>query len=411
MFDLAEGRITIGRAPDNSISLDHTTVSKYHAMLVKNGSDYKIFDFHSTNGTHVNDKPVVVTTLRDGDQVRLGDVTLRYESNAKMGAQPVASVQLPPEPAPAAPPPAQPAPVEAPATSERTQRIPLPFSAASPLRKAWPPASPQPQKDPAPEKPAPAVTVIGTELRSTPARPTLPAQPMPTVAPKEPLRVVPREATTDGETVTRPESKPAEGQFGSMLSWALNKLQRSPKPPTENGLVAEQRKPVPVANAAPVKQPAVEPSPKVQGPTPAARDQLRLSPVEKPLRVEFKSATLPLDQKPREVLRVTPGARQLKDEIKKPEPAPKPQQPPSPIVSTQIHEPSPAIEPPTHTGSGKKRGLYAAFLAVGLLVMCVGYPIGAQSFKFLGLLLTVTSLLCLIFDLKYGSLVAPPRNK
>jgi hypothetical protein len=77
-FDLSANYITIGRAADNTICLDHTSVSKHHAMLTVDGSDFKLCDLHSTNGTIVNGHSIVCTHLKDGDRITLGDVELRF---------------------------------------------------------------------------------------------------------------------------------------------------------------------------------------------------------------------------------------------------------------------------------------------------------------------------------------------
>jgi hypothetical protein len=88
-FDLIEGRVTIGRALDNIIRLEDGTISHHHAMLVQEGADYKLRDLNSTNGTRVNGLRVVETKISNGDQVRLGSVEMRYESDVKKASQPL----------------------------------------------------------------------------------------------------------------------------------------------------------------------------------------------------------------------------------------------------------------------------------------------------------------------------------
>lgn len=89
VYDLAEERITVGRALDNLIRLDDGTVSHHHALLVLEGLDYKLRDLNSTNGTRVNGLRVADQLLHNGDQVRLGSVEMRYESEAKKTTQPL----------------------------------------------------------------------------------------------------------------------------------------------------------------------------------------------------------------------------------------------------------------------------------------------------------------------------------
>jgi pSer/pThr/pTyr-binding forkhead associated (FHA) protein len=65
---------SIGRAPDNSISIDDQRVSQYHALIERRGDSYLLIDLDSTNGTHVNDEAVTSERiLENGDQIRVGE--------------------------------------------------------------------------------------------------------------------------------------------------------------------------------------------------------------------------------------------------------------------------------------------------------------------------------------------------
>ena len=70
IVDLIEERITVGRALDNMIRLEDGTVSHHHAMFLIDGTDFKVRDLNSTNGTRVNGLRIVETKLHNGDQVR-----------------------------------------------------------------------------------------------------------------------------------------------------------------------------------------------------------------------------------------------------------------------------------------------------------------------------------------------------
>lgn len=59
-------RLTIGRDPKSSITLDDKLVSREHAVIQKIKDDFYIQDQHSTNGTFVNG-----TRIPPGDYVRL----------------------------------------------------------------------------------------------------------------------------------------------------------------------------------------------------------------------------------------------------------------------------------------------------------------------------------------------------
>lgn len=260
-FELTDDRVTIGRDPANTLVLDHTTVSKNHAMLVKNGSGYKLFDFHSTNGTHVNDQPIVVAALHSGDRLRLGDVEMRYE-----------------------------------------------VSAATPS----PPANlPKPRMESAPSSP---VQVLGAS--------------------------------------TRPDSVPRQVHVAATVLEAP-----------------------PVAKAIPAEEPVTAP-------------RLPVPPSGNGDAKNFDAGTV--------LLSVTPSRPAIR------------------VIPPAVHTP---VQPQERTASelppasGKKRLMFAACFALGLLLLFVGYPIQAQSFKFVGLLMATVGFLCLIFDLKFGSLVSPPRGK
>lgn len=70
---------TIGRAPDNSLSIDESfpngsTVSRYHAAIYRQGGQYVIEDRNSQNGIWVNGRATAKNLLRDGWQVSVGGV-------------------------------------------------------------------------------------------------------------------------------------------------------------------------------------------------------------------------------------------------------------------------------------------------------------------------------------------------
>src|SRR5439155_2222705 len=93
VLDVGEERVTVGRALDNMIRLDDGTVSHHHAMFVVDGSDYKLRDLNSTNGTRVNGLRIVETKLHNGDQLRMGSVEMRFESDLKKASQPLPPMQ------------------------------------------------------------------------------------------------------------------------------------------------------------------------------------------------------------------------------------------------------------------------------------------------------------------------------
>lgn len=68
--------IRIGRDRRNAIILPHTTVSRHHANLIRQGRRYLLMD-RSTNGTFVDGKRVEKTVLTPGDGFTIGPFHLR----------------------------------------------------------------------------------------------------------------------------------------------------------------------------------------------------------------------------------------------------------------------------------------------------------------------------------------------
>jgi DNA-binding winged helix-turn-helix (wHTH) protein len=77
------GASIVGRDPSCEIWLDHATVSRRHARIVASRSRVELEDLGSKNGTQVGDAPLTGTTaLRDGDELRFGQVLLTYRDSA-----------------------------------------------------------------------------------------------------------------------------------------------------------------------------------------------------------------------------------------------------------------------------------------------------------------------------------------
>jgi two-component system cell cycle response regulator len=77
-YFLNQGESVIGRTQTASLFLDHESVSRKHARVVRDVDSTTLTDLHSTNGTFVNHTRVQSVVLQDGDQVRVGDVVLKY---------------------------------------------------------------------------------------------------------------------------------------------------------------------------------------------------------------------------------------------------------------------------------------------------------------------------------------------
>jgi pSer/pThr/pTyr-binding forkhead associated (FHA) protein len=77
-YALQAERTTVGRHPDADIFLDDVTVSRNHAVLVREGERYVLADEGSLNGTYVNRKRAERTALADGDEIQIGKYKLTF---------------------------------------------------------------------------------------------------------------------------------------------------------------------------------------------------------------------------------------------------------------------------------------------------------------------------------------------
>ena len=71
---------TVGRHPDSNIFLDDITVSRRHAEFARTGSDYRVRDVGSLNGTYVNRERTDDAVLAHGDEVQVGKFKLVFFS-------------------------------------------------------------------------------------------------------------------------------------------------------------------------------------------------------------------------------------------------------------------------------------------------------------------------------------------
>ena len=83
-LSLEKQRTTIGRDTSNDITLDDELASKEHAVIeiikTENGVEFLIQDLNSTNHTFVNDAPIELHKLKDGDLIRIGMSDFRFIS-------------------------------------------------------------------------------------------------------------------------------------------------------------------------------------------------------------------------------------------------------------------------------------------------------------------------------------------
>jgi pSer/pThr/pTyr-binding forkhead associated (FHA) protein len=80
-FDLKDGDTSVGRSSGSDVVLKSDDyASGRHARLTRHGGLLYVEDLGSTNGTFVNGRKTVgATPVRNGDSVRIGSTTFRYE--------------------------------------------------------------------------------------------------------------------------------------------------------------------------------------------------------------------------------------------------------------------------------------------------------------------------------------------
>jgi DNA-binding response OmpR family regulator len=78
-FLLTEDVITLGRAANCQVVIDHDFASRRHAQIIRRDEVYWLRDLDSKNGTLLDNEPVMgEMPLADGAEIRIGPVTLRF---------------------------------------------------------------------------------------------------------------------------------------------------------------------------------------------------------------------------------------------------------------------------------------------------------------------------------------------
>jgi len=96
------GMLTIGRNPDSAILLEDLQVSRRHALIQQTEDGVSIRDLGSGNGTYINELRIKEQLLKPGDVLRVGSVSLRYEtagdvpSNVRFENAPASHVEAEP---------------------------------------------------------------------------------------------------------------------------------------------------------------------------------------------------------------------------------------------------------------------------------------------------------------------------
>ncbi len=70
--------ISVGRAPENDVCVEHSEVSRRHALFSRAGQAFVVKNMSMSNGTFVNGQAVDTHTLASKDVVQVGDLELHF---------------------------------------------------------------------------------------------------------------------------------------------------------------------------------------------------------------------------------------------------------------------------------------------------------------------------------------------
>lgn len=76
-FRLDRPSLVIGRTEENDIILNHPSISRHHAKIVRDGERYTVVDLQSANGVRVGSDTYDRVDVQPGDVIELGHVKLR----------------------------------------------------------------------------------------------------------------------------------------------------------------------------------------------------------------------------------------------------------------------------------------------------------------------------------------------
>src|SRR4051794_40837354 len=68
--------LRIGKAPESHLRLDDPDCAWRHCSIVANGDSFELVDFKSSAGTRVNGVRSLRKTLKDGDQIAIGETVV-----------------------------------------------------------------------------------------------------------------------------------------------------------------------------------------------------------------------------------------------------------------------------------------------------------------------------------------------
>jgi len=86
VFPLQDGWTRIGRSLSAHVRFDDPTVSRRHALIVRQPDGVRVLDDRSLNGVYVNGRRVEWSPLNDGDEIVVGRHSLYFLDTATVGS-------------------------------------------------------------------------------------------------------------------------------------------------------------------------------------------------------------------------------------------------------------------------------------------------------------------------------------
>jgi FHA domain-containing protein len=127
-LEFENDRALVGRDPSCTVVVEDKSVSRRHAIVERRGASWHVVDQGSANGTFLDGEQVVDAELRDGQELRLGTLSLAVELESETPQ----TILMPGPSAVAAPPPARPrAAARDDPRAEAARRLGLPVTATA----------------------------------------------------------------------------------------------------------------------------------------------------------------------------------------------------------------------------------------------------------------------------------------
>ncbi len=187
-YDLDAAQLTVGRGADNDMVLNDPMVSRYHAVVKRQGDGFTITDLGSANPVAVNDEalePGIPRQLRHRDVLFIGRTVFSFQSRER--PQPARRDQEPPRPAVGP----DPEPTGATRITAALAAPPYDMGVPSPLATGRPTPPPD-----FPTPPPPAPRAGDDDFQTDPG----PLPPVPALPPLPPLRAGEPDEDGEGET-------------------------------------------------------------------------------------------------------------------------------------------------------------------------------------------------------------------